>query len=72
MTVRDAFRNPVAGVSVRVLSSRAADTVLPAEATTGADGAVRLRITSSTAGRSALRVTAGTVELASPPPVEFR
>ncbi len=72
VTVRDAFRNPVAGASVRVLSSRAADTVLPAEATTAADGAVRLRITSSTAGRSALRVTAGTVELASPSPIEFR
>ena len=72
VTVRDAFRNPVAGASVRVLSSRAADNVLPAEATTGADGAVRLRITSSTAGRSALRVTAGTVELTSPPPIEFR
>ncbi len=72
VTVRDAFRNPVAGVSVRVRSSRAADAVRPAEAATGADGAVRLRITSSTAGRSALRVTAGTVELASPPPIEFR
>ncbi len=72
VTVRDAFRNPVAGASVRVLSSRAADTVRPAEATTGADGAARLRITSSTAGRSTLRVTAETVELASPPPIEFR
>jgi hypothetical protein len=72
VTVRDAFRNPVVGVPVRVLSSRAADTVLPAEAATGADGAVRLRITSSTAGRSSLRVTAGTVDLASPPPIEFR
>ncbi len=72
VTVRDAFRNPVAGASVRVLSSRAADTVLPAEATTGADGAARLRVTSSTAGRSTLRVTVGGVELASPPPIEFR
>lgn len=72
VTVRDAFRNPVAGASVRVLSSRAADTVRPAEATTGADGAARLRITSTTVGRSTLRVTAGTVELASPLPIEFR
>ncbi len=72
VTVRDAFRNPVAGVPVRVLSSRAADTVRPAEATTGPDGAARLRIMSSTVGRSTLRVTAGTVALASPPPIEFR
>ena len=72
VTVRDAFRNPVAGVPVRVFSSRAADTVRPAEATTGADGAARLRITSSTVGRSTLRVAAGTVALASPPPIEFR
>ena len=72
VTVRDAFRNPVVGVPVRVVSSRAADTVRPAESVTGADGVVRVQITSGVAGRSALRVTAGTVELAPPPTVEFR
>ena len=72
VTVRDAFNNPVAGVPVRILSSRAADSVRPAESMTAADGVARLQITSGTAGRSSLRVTAGTVELASPPPIEFR
>ena len=72
VTVRDAFRNPVPGAPVRVVSSRAADRIQPAEATTGADGAARLRVSSDAAGRSALRVTAGAVELASPPPIEFR
>ena len=72
VTVRDAFSNPVAAAPVRVVSSRGADSIGPAEATTGADGVVRLRIASGTGGRSTLRVTAGTVELVSPPPVEFR
>ena len=72
VTVRDAFSNPVAGVPVRVVSSRAADTIRPVESVTGADGEVRLQIASATAGRSTLRVTAGTVELGSPPPIEFR
>ena len=72
VTVRDAFNNLVAGAPVRVVSSRAADTIRPLESTTGADGAVRLQIISGTAGRSTLRVTAATVELVSPPPVEFR
>ncbi len=72
VTVRDAFRNPVVGVPVRVVSSRAADTVRPAEPVTGADGVVRVQITSGVAGRSALRVTAGAIELAAPPTVEFR
>ena len=72
VTVRDAFRNPVAGTPVRVVSSRAADTVRPAESVTGADGVARVQITSGVAGRSALRVAAGTVELAAPPTVEFR
>ena len=72
VTVRDAFRNPVAAAPVRVVSSRAADRVEPAESTTGADGVVRVRITSGAAGRSALRVTAGTVALLSPAPIEFR
>ena len=72
VTVRDAFSNPVVAVPVRVVSSRAADSIEPADATTGADGVARLRITSGTGGRSTLRVTAGTVELVSPPPVEFR
>lgn len=72
VTVRDAFDNPVAAVPVRVVSSRAADSIEPAEATSGADGVVRLRITSGTGGRSTLRVIAGTVDLVSPPPVEFR
>ena len=72
VTVRDAFNNPVAGAPVRIVSSRAADSIRPVESMTAADGAVRLQITSSTAGRSTLRVTAGTVELVSPPPIEFR
>ena len=72
VTVRDAFDNPVAGAPVRVLSSRAADSVRPVESVTAADGVARLRITSGAAGRSALRVTAGTVDLVPPPPVEFR
>ena len=72
VTVRDDFSNPVAAALVRVVSSRAADSIEPAEAATGADGVARLRITSGTGGRSTLRVTAGTVELVSPPPVEFR
>ena len=72
VTVRDAFSNPVAGAPVRVVSSRAADSIRPVESTTGADGRVLLRISSGTAGRSTLRVTAGTVVLVSPPPLEFR
>ena len=72
VTVRDALSNPVAGTPVRVVSSRAADTIRPVESVTGADGEVRLQITSGAAGRSTLRVTAATVELASPPPIEFR
>ena len=72
VTVRDAFSNPVGAAPVRVVSSRAADSIEPAEATTGADGVARLQITSGTGGRSTLRVTAGTVALVSPPPVEFR
>ena len=72
VTVRDAFNNPVAGVPVRILSSRAADRIRPVESMTAAAGVARLQITSGIAGRSSLRVTAGTVELASPPPVEFR
>ena len=72
VTVRDAFRNPVVGTPVRVVSSRAADTLRPAESVTGADGVARVQIASGVAGRSALRVTAGTVELAAPPTVEFR
>ncbi len=72
VTVRDAFRNPVIGVPVRVVSSRAADTVRPAESVTGIDGVARVQIIPGVAGRSALRVTAGTVELAAPPTVEFR
>ena len=72
VTVRDALSNPVGAAPVRVVSSRAADSIEPAEATTGDDGVVRLQITSGAGGRSTLRVTAGTVELASPAPIEFR
>ena len=49
VTVRDAFSNPVAGAPVRVVSSRAADTVQPVESVTGADGEIRLQITSGAA-----------------------
>jgi adhesin/invasin len=71
VTVKNSFGNPLSGKTVTLSSSRPADSVQPAYATTDTNGLATFTIKSLSAGESTLTASVGTIILNQKPTLTF-